>query len=418
MKKIKVGILLLPIFVYAQNFNDIKTEISNSLKYKMQQNKIKIYEKKLKSIKAKNYGSLDLEYNAVHLFKQPVMKMDFMNTKMEMPASDKNNYTGVIKYSYPLFTGFAITTSISKSEIELIKEKLNLKNVKRELLLNSAEIYSNIYAIKAKIKALKTAKQALLSAKEKAVGFYEAGMLDKSKVDEIDAKYFEIIALIDEAKAQKKSLLNLLSYIVNTKITSIDDIDTSSYTLAPNFENRPDIQAIKQTLKIADKDIKLAKSKYYPQIGIEAGLKREADSAVLDDNDYQNTDKSYVGLGIKYNIFDGGAKDSTLQMAKIAKNTQMIFYRDYLNNVKTEYDNDVNKLNALKIQLQSALKEIKARKSYYDYMKAKFDEGLVDVTDLNDAISQLASSKAKKEAIKAQIFFLNQKLKLNGGYDE
>ena len=123
-------------------------------------------------------------------------------------------------------------------------------------------------------------------------------------------------------------------------------------------------------------------------------------------------------MGIKYNIFDGGSKDSTLQMAKIAKNTQMIFYRDYLNNVKTEYDNDVNKLNALKVQLQSALKEIKARKSYYDYMKAKFDEGLVDVTDLNDAISQLASSKAKKEAIKAQIFFLNQKLKLNGGYDE
>ena len=261
MKKIKVGILLLPIFVYAQNFNDIQTQISNSLKYKMQQNKIKIYEKKLKSIKAKNYGSLDVEYNAIHLFKQPVMKMDFMNQKTEMPASDKNHFIGVIKYSYPLFTGFAITTSISKSKLELIKEKLNLKNVKRKLLLNSAEIYSNIYALKAKIKALKTAKQALLSAKEKAVGFYEAGMLDKSKVDEIDAKYFEIIALIDEAKAQKKSLLNLLSYIVNTKITSVDDIDTSSYTLAPNFENRPDIQAIKETLKIADKDIKLAKSK-------------------------------------------------------------------------------------------------------------------------------------------------------------
>ena len=416
MKKIKVGILLLPIFVYAQNFNDIQTQISNSLKYKMQQNKIKIYEKKLKSIKAKNYGSLDVEYNAVHLFKQPVMKMSAMHA--EFPMADKNHFVGVIKYSYPLFTGFAITTSISKSKLELIKEKLNLKNVKRELLLNSAEIYSNIYALKAKIKALNSAKQALLSAKEKAVGFYEAGMLDKSKVDEIDAKYFEIIALIDEAKAQKKSLLNLLSYIVNTKITSVDDIDTSSYTLPPNFENRPDIQAIKETLKIADKDIKLAKSKYYPQIGIEAGLKREADTVILNDNDYQNIDKSYIALGIKYNIFDGGSKDSTLQMAKIAKNTQMIFYRDYLNNVKTEYDNDVNKLNALKIQLQSALKEIKARKSYYDYMKAKFDEGLVDVTDLNDAISQLASSKAKKEAIKAQIFFLNQKLKLNGGYDE
>jgi outer membrane protein TolC len=134
----------------------------------------------------------------------------------------------------------------------------------------------------------------------------------------------------------------------------------------------------------------------------------------LNENDYQNIDKSYIALGIKYNIFDGGAKKADLQMAKLAKNAEVLFYNDYLNKVKTEYQNDLNTLKALYSQLNAAKEEVKARESYYEYIKAKFNEGLSDSSDLNDAIAKLASSWAKKEAIKAKIFFLNIKLRSNG----
>ncbi len=432
MKKFSL-VLLFSGFLFGENFIQIRKEITNSLKYKMQEKKIKIFEEKLKSIKAKNYGSLNLEYNAVHLFKQPVMKMNsiepvavnpstntliYKEIHTELPMADKNHFTGVLKYSYPLFTGFAITNMIEKSKLEVIKEKINLENVKRVLTLNAAKLYSNIYALKAKINALEKAKEALLSAKEKAESFYKEGLLNKSSVDEIDAKYYEIVALIQEIEAQKNSLLNLLSYLINKKISKIDGIKVEKYNLPPKFENRPDVKAIKETLKIKDKDIELAKSKYYPQIGLEVGIKREADNVVLTDNDYQNIDKSYVALGIKYNLFDGGVKKATLEMAKLAKTTQIIYYNDYLNQIKTEYQNDLNTLKALFMRLKAAKEEIKARESYYEYIRAKFDEGLADSTDLNDAIAKLAEARAKKEAIKAQIFFLNVKLKLNGGYDE
>ena len=432
MKKFSL-VLLFSGFLFGENFIQIRKEITNSLKYKMQEKKIKIFEEKLKSIKAKNYGSLNLEYNAVRLFKQPVMKMNsiepvavnpstntliYKEIHTELPMADKNHFTGVLKYSYPLFTGFAITNMIEKSKLEVIKEKINLENVKRVLTLNAAKLYSNIYALKAKINALEKAKEALLSAKEKAESFYKEGLLNKSSVDEIDAKYYEIVALIQEIEAQKNSLLNLLSYLINKKISKIDGIKVEKYNLPPKFENRPDVKAIKETLKIKDKDIELAKSKYYPQIGLEVGIKREADNVVLTDNDYQNIDKSYVALGIKYNLFDGGVKKATLEMAKLAKTTQIIYYNDYLNQIKTEYQNDLNTLKALFMRLKAAKEEIKARESYYEYIRAKFDEGLADSTDLNDAIAKLAEARAKKEAIKAQIFFLNVKLKLNGGYDE
>jgi outer membrane protein TolC len=428
--KWKILLFFIPVFLSAESFNQIKNEITNSLKYKMEAQKVKIYEQKLKAVQARDYGSLDLEYNAVHMFDRPVMKMNtfqpvavnpttnqliFIPVHSELPMADKNHFVGVIKYSYPLFTGFALSNMINKAKLELIKEKLTLQNVKRELILNAAEIYANIYAVEAKLYALQKAKDALTSAKEKAEGFYKEGLINKSSVDEISAKYYEITASIKEIISQKRSLLNMLSYLLNKKITDIDGVNIQKTSYKADFKNRPDVKAIKEALKISDTYIKLAKSKYYPQIGVEVGFKKEADNIALTRNDYQNTDKSYAALGIKFNIFDGGAKKADLEVAKLAKNAEMIFYNDYMNKIKTDYKNDKQTLKALYTQLDAAKEEIKARESYYEYIKAKFDEGLADSSDLNDAIAKLATARAKKEAIVAKIFFLDIKLKINGG---
>jgi len=424
-------LVFIPFLVFGDSFKDIRLSIENSLKYKLAQKKVQIYKEKLKSVKAKNYGSLDLEYNGVLFFKRPMMKTEakepvavasdgvhlvYQTFNTEQPLSDKTHFIGSLTYSYPIFTGFAISGLIQKSKLELIKSKLELQNTKRELILNAAKLYSNIYSLKCQLKALNSAKSALQSAREKAEGFYKEGLINKSALDEINAKYYEVIADIKNIESMKNSLLNTLSYLINKKVSSIDGIvSLDKMVFNPKFENRPDVKAIKETLLISSEDIKLAKSKLYPQVAFQIALKREADDVFLTKNDYQNIDKSYVGIGIKYNIFDGGEKNAEIQMAKKLKLSNLIFYNDYLKNIKTEYQNDLNSYKALFFRLKAAKEEVKARESYYEYVKAKFNEGLSDSSDLNDAIAKLASAKAKRDSIKSEIFFLNVKLKLNGG---
>ena len=430
MKKL---IFFLPFMLFAKNFTQIKNEITNSLKYQLAKKQVQLYEKRLKEAKAKNFGKLDAQYSYIHFFQRSLMKLtttqpvavardgvhlvyETFNTSLAM--SDKDHFLGEIKYSYPVFTGFAITSLIKKSELELIQKKLELKNVKRELILNSAKLYSNIYALKCNINALTFAKKALKSAKEKAEALYNEGLINKSSVDEINAKYYEVLADIKNLKSQKKSLLNMLSYLLNKKIEKIDSIEVQKITFKPDFLKRPDVRAIKETLQIAKENIKLAKSEYFPSIGAEVALKKEADNFSLSKNDYQNIDKSYFAVAVKYNLFDGGAKLAKVEMAKIAKSSAFIYYRDYLNKIKTKYYNDLNEYKALFYRLKATKEEIKARESYYEYIRAKFEEGLADSTDLNDAIAKLAAAKAKRDAIKAKIFFLGIKLKYNGGENE
>ena len=418
----------------AQNFNDLVKLINNSNIVKIYQKNIQIQKEKLKEAKGKNYGRLDLEYDYMHLFDRPTITFDlqepiaaqnlgssaplypliYKNFAAKLAVGKKNNFVGSLVYSYPIFTGYAISNLIDIEKLNVIKSKLKLQNIKRDLKLKIAKIYADIYALKYKIYALNDAKMALLSAKEKANALYKEGLINKSTVDEIDAKYFEIQSSIDNVKAQKKSLLNILSYILNTKIKSISNLPSINL-LKPKFNNRPDIKEIKKTLQIASKNVNLQKSLFYPKLYFQIGLKAKATDATLNNNDYSNLNNSYVALSLKYNIFNGNSDKSKLQQAKIEKMKAYIFYRDYLNKVKTTYKNDLLILNALKKRLLSANQEIKARKSYYEYIKAKFSEGLADVTDLNSAIAKLAESKAKRDYIKSEIFFYILKANIDGG---
>ena len=426
-------ILLLPLFINAESFNDLIKLIDNSNIIKIYKKNIKIQKEKLNQAKAKNYGKFDLEYDYMYLFDRPVMKMNspqpiaaknlgnaplyplvYKDIYLKQEIGKKNNFIGALIYSYPIFTGFAISNLIDIEKLNLIKEKLKLQNIKRNMKLQIAKIYASIYALNKKIYALNEAKKALLLAKEKAKALYKEGLINKPTLDEIDAKYYEIEAKEDEAKANKKTLLNTLNYMLNAKISSISYLPKINIK-KPNFLKRPDVKELKKTLKIAIKNINLQKSNFYPKIYFQAAFKKEATNATLNNNDYRNVDNSFLALSIKYNIFDGGESRAKLQEAKLEKAKAYIFYRDYLNKVKTEYKNDLLALKAFQKRLISANKEIKARKSYYEYIKAKFEEGLADVTDLNSAIAKLAKAKANKEYIKSQIFFYTLKANIDGG---
>ena len=425
--------LLLPFLLNAENFNELVKKINNSNIVKIYEKNIEIQKQKLKEAKAKNYGKIDAEYDYEYLFDRPVMKMNspepvaaqnegsaplyplvYKNIHSKLIVGKKNNFVGSLTYSYPIFTGFMISNLIDIEKLNLIKSKLKLQNIKRNLKLQIAKIYSGIYALKEKINALNEAKKALLSAKNQASALYKEGLINKSTLDEIDAKYYEINAQIDEVKANKNSLFNTLNYILNSNIKNISSLPLISLKL-PNFLNRPDIKEIQKTLKIASKNINIQKSSFYPKIFFQIGIKKTANNATLNNNDYRNVDNSYVALSFKYNIFNAGADKAKIQQAKLTKIKTYLFFKDYLNKVKTEYQNDLLSLKAFKNRLVSAKKEVNARKSYYEYINAKFNEGLADVTDLNSAIAKLAEAKAKESYIKSQIFFYILKSNIDGG---
>ena len=424
----KLLLILFSISLCGETFSQIAYRITNSLKYKLQKKEIRLFQYRLKEVESKKWGKIESEYRILYRFQTPILKFEtqapvgvtngqiiYAPIETPFPLGKKKLFIGILRYSYPLFTGFALSKSIKKAQLEVIREQLKLENLKRELLLKAGELYSSIYQIKAEIWALEKAREALVIARNQAQSLSQEGLIDQATLDGITAQYYQTVASIKAKKAKKRALLNLLSYLLNQKITDIEGIRILKPQFHPNFQSRPDIKVLKKELQVADTKIELVKARYYPQIGVEVGFKLEGENLWLSKNSYRNLDQSYWAVVIKYPIWEGGNRKAQLEEAKIEKLANLLFYKNYLKKVETNYKNNKAQLDALYYQLKAVKAEIKARKSYYKMISGKFKEGLADSSDFTRAVAQLTEARAQKEALRAQIFFLILKLKLDGG---
>ncbi|NOX14762.1 MAG: TolC family protein [Epsilonproteobacteria bacterium] len=413
----KYILFLLPIFLYSSTFNDLIKSIDNNLLIQSKKEQTKALKKLLLTKKAKNYPFIGIQAKATRLYDTPTAG-GFAPTPIIVGT--KTNLDISLNITYPLFTGFAITNSIKKAKLQLLKSRLETQELKRELYLKIVTIYSSIFSLNEAIQASYEAKNAIEKSYEKAKGLYKNGFINISNLYKIEAEKYEIFSTIESYKEQRDSLTNDLQYITGIKV---------NVSFLPNFNlmqnknrlqkialnQRADIKALRVELKINKKDIALANSKKYPTITLFAALKRQGDSLRLDGNGFENADQSYIGANLNYNIFDSGEKKDEKQAAIAKRVATKLYFADYKRVIKKNIKNAFLRLKSLKFRAISANKQIKASQSYYNLTNGRFENSLASGDELSRSIADLAKAKAKKQEIKAKIFLQKCKISLLAG---
>ena len=405
--------LFLPLLLNAESLQDILKKIENNLLLKSKNYEILAKKSLYKTAKGENLPKIDASLNAIYLKETPTMSIHLPMPGMpqNFQAASLNQYRGEISLKYPIFTGFATTNLIEKAKLDIEKTKLEKMDIKRNLYMRAIALYSAIFALKSSIRAAKAAMKSLNLSYKKAKGFYEQGLIPISEVYNIEAKKYEIKADLEELISQKETMLNNLEYLTNSKIEKIDGIfDFDIKNIKVDLEDREDIKAIKKALQMDEKDIQIAKSKFYPKIVAIAAIRGYGDSLKFEGDGYRNGDESYAGFIIQQNIFNGLSDKYAIEASKYKKLSKEVYLIDYKKAVVTKIRNDFNRLKYLKTKLKWAQKELKAAKSYFDLTNERFKNQLSSADELSRAIAKLFEARAKKASIKSQIF--NSKCKI------
>lgn len=416
----KYLIFILPIFLYSANFSELIKSVDTNLLIKSKQQQTKALKKLLRAKKAKNYPSVDIHVKAVRLYDTPTTILHIPGFNSPLPVGTKTNLDAQLSITYPLFTGFAITKSIEKAKLKMLKSKLETKELKSELYLKIASIYSTIYSLNRAIDATIEAKTAIEKSYKKAKGLYDNGFINISNLYNIEAKKYEIISTIKGYEEQKNSLINNLSYITNiktnaNKLPKIKLLDDEKSLLQIALNQRADIKAIKIELKLDNNDIALIKSKDYPAIALFGAFKRQGDTLSLDGNGFTNADQSYIGASLSYNIFDGKERQSEREAAYAKRSARVLYFSDYKRAVKMDIQNALSKLESLKYQAKAAKKQTQASQSYYKLINGRFENSLASGDELSRSIANLAQAKAKEQNIRAKIFLQKCKISILAG---
>jgi outer membrane protein TolC len=411
--------LLFPALIYAQTYQEILDDVDHALQLKSAKQLQKSAKLMAEAKRGKNLPSLDLSLSGVWLKEKPTVT--FANTTF--PLSSQRNFTGSLKLSYPLFTGFAITADIDKAMWESEEASLKVLDLKRNLYLQATQLFGAIYATQEKLKAQQEAKKAIEDAYKKAKGLFDNGILPPADLYNIEAKRYAIEAEIIDAKSQKDQLLNRLSFILNHPITSVEFSNYPTLQLNKNemittaLNHREDIQALQRALKINQEVEKLAKSRYYPTVALTAELKRKGNTLALNGDGVSNADQSYIGTALSWNLFNGFADEKQYEASRLRTLSAQTALNDYKNRVKTELENAFLMLSALQSKLLSAKMELKAQKEYYKLTKGRFENQLASADELSRAIADLSSARAKVSVLESQIFIQTATIGLMAGLE-
>jgi outer membrane protein len=319
-----------------------------------------------------------------------------------------------------LFNGLQDIQQLYRANLSILASKYQLEDMKENTSLMVANAYLQILFNKESLgvqqSQLSIANEELVIANERL----NNGIIPKGDVLEIEAN----LATIEQNVVVAEHNYHL-SKIALTQLLLIDDVENFEVAIQPDINientilntsintiyntavtNRNDVKLAETNLKIAKKDLAIARAGLMPKL---SGFYTYNSRVLFDDpNDIShqldmNAGQNF-GLQLSIPIFNGMGNNTNIKRSKI--NIQKSKYA--LEQVKLDLENTINQAytdakGSLKAY-QAADKTLKARKLAYEYAKERFDNG--GMNTFNFLQAQQRYEAAQSELIKSKYNYI------------
>lgn len=183
------------------------------------------------------------------------------------------------------------------------------------------------------------------------------------------------------------------------------------------LERRPDIAEAERQMAVANAQIGIARSAYFPSLNLFAGGGwQAADIAKL-----LNVQSTFwaVGANVAQAIFTGGSRRAQTQFAKAGYDASVASYRDTVLNAFREVQDDVTGLLVLEQAFHSQEKAVDSARRTVDIATSRYVGGLVSYLDVVNAQQSLLNNEQELAVIRGQRLVTSVLLvkALGGGWD-
>lgn len=203
------------------------------------------------------------------------------------PLTAEDNYTWRSSLKQPLFTGFALLSTYELAKLGVDRSEMELELEKTDIILRVKESYFNILRTDKGVEVGRMDVEARESHVEVAKNYYDVGIIpinDLLKAEVELANSRQAVVKVENAAALARSSFNrLLARPVNQPVEvepmwtyvpeGVDFDDAMNRAL----KQRPEIKLVDIGLQQADQQIRLAKSKYYPEVSFNYDYIKEGD---------------------------------------------------------------------------------------------------------------------------------------------
>lgn len=299
---------------------------------------------------------------------------------------------GQLSVNMPIYTGGKIKHSIHAAEHAWKATELQSLAAKQNLAVQALHLYIALY------KAQKTKSliaENIKKAEQQVVDFKameENGLIARNDLLKAELQLFNYKVAYQEAAKN----VRILNYQLNTLIgidenTTLDEIQLTEVLSQPHLgqvEDRLEIQALQAQKEIAEDQLKIAHSAYYPTIAATGGY-----AAIHLQNIMTVTNAANIGIGLSYDLGALYKNKKKINSAKHQIEETQLNIIQTQDKIKNQIQEAYQEVILAQQQLNLYEEALHQAQENYRIVKDKYDNGVADTDDLLEADVQLLQSE-------------------------
>jgi outer membrane protein len=345
--------------------------------------------------------TLRTEYDYTRLDQQPFFTSE---TGIRVTVGTQSNYSWTTGFDQPIFRGGALYWSYRLAQLGIDLSKVSLELVKQDLILQVKEAYFKI------LKAAKIREVAVRSVEQLEAGvkfskaFYDVGIIPKNDLlqtqVELAQERQDLTSADVELSIAKASFNTLLRRDVAMEVEVEDILEYLPMELS--FEeclktarkNRPELSEVEFNVKRAEKEVQLAKSEYFPTVGLSFNYERVGDDPSVSGSDFEDEDNWNVMATARWTFWQWGKKRQLVR----EKETRLVQAKDAKIQVEDSISLEVKdaylRLREARDKIGVAEVAVEQAEENFRINAERFKEQVATITEALDAQTLLTQAKS------------------------
>ncbi len=296
----------------------------------------------------------------------------------------RNHFVTKLTYKLPLYTGGMLTSYRKITEKMYNMSKLDTDKVLSLKKFQLKKTFYDVALVNNFIANLNRIERNIKKLERVVKEMKKEGYALETDYLEVDSRLAEVEAMANEARLNRELAYHFISFLINTDVSSI--VTPKRAPVEPRvtkdvIEARSlDIAKAKLGLKISKEAIEVEKAKFKPQVGAFAEY-GTADRKLVVHN-IGEKDFYTIGVQAKWNLFNGGADIASLEKAKVRYlkvSTQVLLAKKGIWLKATKLKSEIRSLSS---RVRSYSKQYKFARKVFLMYKEKYKEGITSITDL------------------------------------
>ncbi len=316
----------------------------------------------------------------------------------EIPTGFKNTYSFSVSATQTLFAGGALYNAYKVAgntyQATSIGRGQSVRDLKRQVI----EGYYGLIQARQTLEVARSAAASIKSHLDVAGAFFGQGMIPKNDLLEAEVRYAQsqqnVIQAENACRIAESNLNQLLGRDLSIPVSLDKEIPMAEMkgsldeSIQTGLSERQEIRITQLQIDSADKGIRISKAGYMPSVAASYTYMKVGEHT---DVDYE--DSWTAGLGLTWNIFQGGSTYYGVSRATADRNRLTYMLQAQKNMVGFEVKNAYLSAEEAKARITVAAKAIDQAQENLRIQKDRYNLQVATTTNVLDAESLLDQSQ-------------------------